>query len=105
MKTKADEFLIRKHLDAAKKAWKKGHLTTPNEDNAHKYYQMVFAMEPDNAEARAGLRKIVDRYVQFIEKAKTEGKLNMVRLYLQRAESVLPDDPKLQNIRKELAIQ
>ncbi|MEI2658637.1 MAG: protein kinase [Nitrosomonas sp.] len=105
LKTKADEFLIRKHLDAAKKAWKKGHLTTPNEDNAHKYYQMVFAMEPDNAEARAGLRKIVDRYVQFIEKAKTEGKLNMVRLYLQRAESVLPDDPKLQNIRKELAIQ
>jgi len=105
LKTKTDEVLIRKHLDAAKKALMKGYFTTPREDNAHKYYQMVFAMEPDNAEARDGLKKIVDRYVQFIEKAKTEGKLNMVRLYLQRAESVLPDDPKLQNIRKELAAQ
>lgn len=66
---------------------------------------MVLATEPNNAEARAGLQKIVDRYVQFIEKAKTEGKLNMVKLYLQRAESVLPEDPKLQNIRKELAAQ
>ena len=82
---------------------KKGHFTTPLQDNAHKYYQMVLATEPDNAEARAGLQKIVDRYVQFIEKAKSEGKLNMVSLYLQRAESVLPDDLKLQNIRKELA--
>ena len=103
LKAKVDEVLIRKYLDAAKKAMKKGHFTTPLQDNAHKYYQMVLATEPDNAEARAGLQIIVDRYVQFIEKAKSEGKLNMVSLYLQRAESVLPDDLKLQNIRKELA--
>ncbi|MEK6594926.1 MAG: serine/threonine protein kinase, partial [Pseudomonadota bacterium] len=55
-----------------------------------------------NTEARAGLQKIVDRYVQFIEKARIEGRLNDARLYLQRAESVLPGDPKLQRIRTEL---
>lgn len=105
LKTKADAVLIKKHLVSAEKAYKLGHFTTPSRDNAYKYYQMVLATEPNNAEARAGLQKIVDRYVQFIEKAKTEGKLNMVKLYLQRAESVLPEDPKLQNIRKELAAQ
>ncbi|AEJ00944.1 serine/threonine protein kinase [Nitrosomonas sp. Is79A3] len=105
LKTNTDEALIQKHLVAAEKAYKAGHFTTPSRGNAYKYYQIVLTMEPSNAEARAGLQKIVDRYVQFIEKAKTEGKLNMIRLYLQRAESVLPDDPKLQNIRKELAAQ
>jgi hypothetical protein len=105
LKTNIDEVLIQKHLVAAEKAYKAGHFTTPSRDNAYKYYQMVLATEPNNAEARAGLQKIVGRYVQFIEKAKIEGKLNMVRLYLQRAELVLPDDPKLQNIRKELAAQ
>jgi hypothetical protein len=49
------------------------------------------------------LQKIVDRYVQFIGKARIEGRLNDAKLYLQRAESVLPDDPKLQGIRAELA--
>lgn len=105
LETKTDEVLIRKYLVAAEKAYKAGHFTTPSRDNAYKYYQMVLATESNNAEARAGLQKIVGRYVQFIEKAKIEGKLNMVRLYLQRAELVLPDDPKLQNIRKELTAQ
>lgn len=104
-KTNTDEVLIQKYLAAAEKAYKAGHFTTPSRNNAYKYYQMVLTTEPNNEEALAGLQKIVDRYVQFIEKAQIEGKLNMVRLYLQRAELVLPNDPKLQNIRKELAAQ
>ncbi|MEK7844512.1 MAG: serine/threonine protein kinase, partial [Pseudomonadota bacterium] len=94
--------LIQEYLAAAEKAMKATHLTTPVEDNAYSYYQMILAMEPGNTEARAGLQKIVDRYVQFIEKARIEGRLNNARLYLQRAESVLPGDPKLQRIRTEL---
>lgn len=103
--TKTDEVLIQKYLVAAEKAYNAGYLTTPSRNNAYKYYQMVLVKEPENVEARDGLLKIVGRYVQFIEKAKIEGKLNMVRLYLQRAELVLPDNPKLQNIRKELVAQ
>lgn len=98
-----DAKVIKKHLAAAEKAMKAGRFTTPLKDNAHKHYQKVLTIEPNNAEAHAGLQKIVDRYMQFIEKAKAEGKLSAVRLYLQRAESVLPDDPKLLSIRAELA--
>lgn len=99
----ADTKLIKKHLAAAERAMKVGRFTTPLKDNARKYYQIILAMESNNAEARAGLQKIVDRYIQFIGKAKVEGRLNDARLYLQRAESVLPNDPELQRIRMELA--
>ncbi|WP_295623553.1 serine/threonine-protein kinase [uncultured Nitrosomonas sp.] len=98
-----DAGLIKKHLVAAEKAMKAERFTTPARDNAYKYYQMVLTMESNNAEALAGLQRMVDRYIQFIEKSKTEGKLGAAKLYLQRAESVLPDDPKLQKIRAELA--
>lgn len=98
-----DAGSIRKLLAAAEKAMKAGRLTTPLRDNAYKYYQVVLAMEPDNAQALAGLQKIVGRYVQFIDKAKAEGRFNDAKLYLQRAEAVLPDDSKLQDIRAELA--
>jgi len=94
-----DAGLIKKHLAAAGKAMKAERFTTPARDNAHKYYQMVLAMEPNNAEALEGLQKMVDRYIQFIEKSRAEGKLDAARLYLQRAESILPDDPKLREIR------
>lgn len=99
----ADEDSIKRYLAAANKAMKAARFTTPSRDNAYKYYQMVLAIEPDNAEAHAGLQKIVDRYVRFIEKAKAEDKLNLAKRTLKKAESVLPDDPKLQSIRAELA--
>lgn len=98
-----DVVLIKEYLAAAKKAMKAVRLTTPSKDNAYKYYQMVLAVEPDNAEALAGLQKIVDRYVWFLQKARAEGKLNAAKRALQKAESVLPDDPKLRSIRAELA--
>ena len=94
---------VKGYLAAAKNAMKAVRLTTPAEDNAYKYYQMVLAIEPDNAEARAGLQKIVDRYIWFVQKSKAEGKLSTAMRALQKAESVLPDDPRLQRIRAELA--
>jgi len=99
----AGEDSVKEYLAAAKKAMKAVRLTTPTSDNAHKYYRMVLAVEPDNAEALAGLQKIVDRYAWFIQKSRAEGKINTARRALQKAESVLPDDPKLQRIREELA--
>ena len=101
--TAVDQDLLRKHLAAAEKAMKRDRLTTPSRDNAYQYYQTVLAMEPDNAAAFAGFKKIVDRYIQFVESAKMKGEPDMVSLYLERAESVLPDDPRLESIRRELA--
>jgi len=97
------EGSIKGYLAAAKKAMKEVRFTTPSGDNAYKYYQMVLVMEPDNAEALAGLQKIVDRYARFIQKSRAEGKLDTAKRALQKAETVLPNDPKLHRIHAELA--
>jgi hypothetical protein len=94
-----DLAAINKHLASAERAFKAGRLTTPAKDNANKYYQMVLAIDPDNPRARAGQQQIVDQYVRFIETAKARGQRHHIQRYLQRAESVLPDDPKLERIR------
>lgn len=97
------EGSINGYLAAAKKAMKEVRFTTPAGNNAYEYYQKVLAKEPGNAEALAGRQRIVDRYAWFIRKSKADGKLDKAKRVLQRAESVLPNDPKLQIIREELS--
>ena len=76
--------------------------TTPVGNSAYEYYQTVLATEPDNAEALAGLQEIVDAYIRLIDEARAEGLPNRARVYLQRAEAVLPEKPKLRSIRAEI---
>ncbi|MBK7365348.1 MAG: protein kinase [Nitrosomonas sp.] len=97
-----DKSVIKLHLNAAEKAMRASRFTTPAKDNAFKHYQMVLAIDAHNDIAQAGLRRIVDRYIQFIAKARLEGRMADVQLYLDRAESVLPDDVRLEKIRLEL---
>ena len=101
-KQSSDTNIIDRHLVAAGIALKAGRLTTPAKDNANKYYQMVLDMDPDNSHARIGQQKIVDQYVQFIASARARGQRDIAKRYLQRAESVLPDDPRLERIRAQL---
>ncbi len=97
-----DNNSIKWYLDAAEKAMGEMRFTTPVGNSAFEYYQTVLVTDPSNAEALAGQRKIVDWYIRLIEEAKAEGLPNTARVYLQRAEAVLPDEPKLHRIRVEL---
>ena len=97
-----DKSAIKIHLNAAEKAMRASRFTTPAKDNAFKHYQMVLDIDPDNDIAQAGLRRIVDRYIQFIAKAKIEGRLADAELYLERAGNVLPNDVRLEKIKLEL---
>ena len=101
-KKAADNDSIKGYLAAAKKAMGEMRFTTPVGNSAFEYYQTVLVTDPSNAEALAGLRKIVDWYIRLIEEARAEGLQNTARVYLQRAEAVLPDEPKLRSIRAEL---
>ncbi len=98
----ADNQSIKWFLAAAEKAMRDMRFTTPVGNSAYEYYQTVLVTDPSNAEALAGQRKIVDWYIRLIEEARAEGLPNTARVYLQRAEAVLPDEPKLHNIRVEL---
>ncbi|MCB1985367.1 MAG: hypothetical protein H6936_04810 [Burkholderiales bacterium] len=98
----AESSTIAQHLAAAEKAVQALRMTTPAGDNAYEHYQAVLAADPDNAEARAGIAKMVDMYIYFAEKAIADDQLNTARVYLQRAEYLQPDSPKLRNLRTEL---
>jgi serine/threonine protein kinase len=97
------EGSIKSYLAAAKKSMKELRFTRPPGDSAYKYYRMVLDKDPDNAEAQAGLQKIVNKYAWVIKESKAEGKLDKAKRVLKKAESVLPNDPKLHKIRAELA--
>ena len=97
-----DNNSIKSYLAAAEKAMGEMRFTTPVGNSAFEYYQTVLVTDPSNAEALAGQRKIVDWYIRLIEEARAEGLPNTARVYLQRAEAVLPDEPKLHRIRVEL---
>lgn len=99
----ADNQSVRWYLAAAENAMREMRFTTPVGNSAYEYYQTVLVSDPDNAEALAGLQKIVDAYIRLIDEARTEGLPNTARVYLQRAEAVLPEEPKLRSIRAELA--
>lgn len=95
----ADQSTIKEHLAAAQAAFDKLRMTTPAGDNAYDHYQTVLAMDPDNAEAHAGIQEIVDMYIYLIYKAIAEGQLTTARKYLLRAENIQPDSPELKNLR------
>lgn len=98
----ADNNSIKWFLAAAEKAMRDMRFTTPVGNSAYEYYQTVLVTDPSNVNALSGLQKIVDWYIRLIEEARAEGLPNTARVYLQRAEAVLPDEPKLHSLRVEL---
>ena len=93
---------VSQRLADAKQAIKELRLTTPKGNNAQEHYEAILALDPDNADARAGMQKIVGMYIYFIEKAIADDKMQMARVYLQRAELLQPGSAKLKNLRAEL---
>lgn len=93
---------VTQYLANAEQAIKELRLTTPKGNNAQEYYAAILAVDPDNADARTGMQKIVDMYVYFIEKAIADDKAHTAKVYLQRAELLQPGSEKLKTLRAEL---
>ena len=94
---------IHGNLAAAQRAMQQRRLTSPPENNAYHYYQLVLSRDPDNKAAQAGLQKIVNKYLWVIRDVRASGDLAKARRVLQKAESVSPNHSKLQRLRAELA--
>jgi Protein kinase domain len=101
-KPAADDDTIQSHLTAAEEAVTALRLTTPPENNAYRHYQAVLALDPENAEAQAGIQRIVDMYVWFIDRAIAKRRFRRATIYLARAEAISPNAPNLQRVRTKL---
>lgn len=99
----ADKFSkIAGYLNEAKENFNNFNLTTPKENNAYSKYQSVLELDPDNKEALSGIKQIEERYTWLIEKAINNGKLRNAGVYLERAEQLPGEIPKLATLRTRL---
>lgn len=89
-------------LALAEKAFAKDYLTTPADNNAYAYYGRVLLQEPDNRQALAGLEKIVQRYLNLALSSQRKGKGKQAKLFLQRANKVVPSHKDIAVVEAEL---
>ena len=89
-------------LALAEKAFAKDYLTTPANNNAYAYYGRVLLQEPDNRQALAGLEKIVQRYLNLALSSQRKGKSKQAKLFLQRANKVVPSHKDIAVVEAEL---
>jgi len=92
-------------LAEAEEDFKALRLTNPTPGNAWSKYRAVLALEPDNEEARQGLRRIVDAYVLLARKAIGRGELDKAKEHIERAEKVIPGDSRLQAVSWRLEVE
>ncbi|WP_143821103.1 hypothetical protein [Motiliproteus sp. MSK22-1] len=90
-------------LGEAELAMADKRLTTPENYNAASFYKRVLALSPENKEAKQGLVKIVNRYIQWSDAALQQGQIRTARSYLNRAAKVIPEHPELPAAIKRLS--
>ncbi len=77
-------------------------LTKPPRDNALYYFREVQKIDPDNAEARRGRRKIADRYAALAEKEMNRFRYDDARRFIDTGLKVDPRHKQLLALKTEI---
>ena len=91
-------------LDAAEQALREDRLTTPAAASAYRYFADALAIDPDHPEARQGLERIVERYLELAEGAMERQGWERARTLLDRAASVDAEHPGIPPRRRQLEL-
>jgi len=83
--------------DAHVQAWR---LTTPAGNNAQETYQQVLKLDAGNAQARAGLERIAEGYLQLAQKRRAAGALQDSLTFIERGLGVVPEHAELLRLRE-----
>ncbi len=74
-------------------------LTTPSGDSAYHYYRKALKVDPGNARAKSGLRKIADRYAWLAEGRIAKYQYDKAQHYVALGLAVQPDNERLLLLR------
>lgn len=96
------EDVIKAKLGSAQIAYLSGRLLDPRGDNALEYYKGVLALQGDNAEAKLGMRKIIDTLEQRVVKALEDRNASRVVTAWTALQRAAPDHPRLDALRSQL---
>ncbi|MBL0714168.1 MAG: hypothetical protein JJV98_10750 [Desulfosarcina sp.] len=77
-------------------------LTKPSQDNALYFLREVQKIDPGNAEARRGMRKIADRYAALAEKEMNQFSYDNARRFIDTGLNVDPRHKKLLTLKAEV---
>jgi hypothetical protein len=80
-------------------AFEQDKLTTPKNQSAYYYLARVLAKDPNNPQALVALEKIVQRYYELLQSSLAQNRLAQARVYLSRAEKVIPKHKQLTAMR------
>ncbi|MEJ2337244.1 MAG: hypothetical protein P8Y26_16655, partial [Gemmatimonadales bacterium] len=93
---------IARLLSEADQDLRQGKIEGPEGDNAVSRYRAVLTLDPDNARARKGLDRIVDRFVALADEALGQRNLDRAGGFLSSAEGIAPDDRRVSEARARL---
>ena len=77
-------------LDLADHALKRQHLTQPEATSALTYFNLILISDPDHQAARAGLKTIIDQYLEWALRAIEAANYAKANQFLERAARVNP---------------
>ncbi|MBF0359135.1 MAG: hypothetical protein HQL70_11055 [Magnetococcales bacterium] len=81
---------------------KRDQLSVPAANNALKNLRAVLAMDPENAQAKDGLKRVAERYVELAEEALAMEDWKTVDNFLSKAETIHPQLDSLRRVRAAL---
>ena len=89
-------------LDQAEKAYARGELVTPPGRSAADLFRQVLAKSPGQAQATAGVDKVVNALLGLAEKAILEGKLDDAARDIESAKVLHPDNVRIAFLSTQL---
>ena len=96
------EDQVKSKLGSAQIAYLSGRLIDPRGDNALQYYRDVLKLDANNADATAGVQKVVDSLEQRVVKALEERNAARVVTAWTALQRAAPSHPQLDSLRSQL---
>ena len=99
----AEDKKVAKLLAEAERQFVGSKLIMPEKDNAYETYTALLPIAPNDA--RAGLQRIANRYLELAKIQRAEGNLDQSRTLVARGLKVSPDHRQLTALKKQFDIK
>ncbi len=89
-------------LELAEKQLNNDQLSTPADNNAYDTYRAILKIEPENAKAKRGLRRVADRYAEIAREQSAAGKYEQAASSAQNGLLMWPEHNYLRQVLAEI---
>jgi len=90
-------------LQKANEAFEAGRYLEPKGSNALDHYKVALAAEPNNAEARDGVRRVAEVMLARAEAALLDGRLREAGSAIKQAKAIEPGHPRVASLEAQVA--